>query len=288
VTDGSFLSHQAASQLQSGPINGKYLLAGHNAQEGSSFVPQNISTDTDLTSWANLMFPFLTNDIWNQLQQTYPDPSDTDLYSNQQERANLMYSENAFVCPSYWAVQAYPSGNAWHFQFSTPPALHSSDVDYYFPAHGRPNPHQSTFAWDFTSAFANFIVNWDPTIPAYPGAGGLTYRGTFYGVSWPAYQSNSQGNYQVDFNVSSSGSPDIEAIGDVDDYASGVQARCEVWRSIASGMTNSTASGTAGSGSSSVASRREAGMMLSALYFAIFAVILSDVFFEGSGIEILI
>lgn len=212
------------------------------------------------------MFPFLNSSTWDQLQQIYPDLQNTDLYTSQQERANLMYSENAFVCPSYWLVQGYPSGNAWHFQFSTPPALHSSDVQYYFGTNGRPPRGQQTFAYEFSSAFVNFIVNWDPTIPISPG--GNTYNGTFYGTSWPAYR-DIQGNNQVDFNVTSGGSPDISTIDDVDNFATGVQGRCEVWRNIMYTTTNSTA------GASSAASKMEASMVSWSLYFVIISGIMA-------------
>jgi hypothetical protein len=272
VTDGSFIQQQPSSQLLSGAINGKYVLAGHNANEGSEFVPQNISTFSELSSWAFLYFPFLNSTSWQQLQQTYPDPQNTNLYENQQQRANLMYSENAFVCPTYWLAQGYDLvGKSWHFQFSTPPAVHSTDYSYYFPSNGRPSPRSATFSWDFTSAFANFISNFDPTIPVNPSGGGATSEGTFYGVAWPPYGTG-QGNYQINFNVTSSGFPNLTPIGDVDNFASGVQGRCDVWRGITSAVISSTASGTG-----STAAKR--GNMVNSLYLGIVLVILNSIMF---------
>src|SRR5208282_4769623 len=112
--------------------------------------------------------------------------------------------------------QAYPSGNAWHFQFSVPPALHGQDVGYYFPANGSPPAGREDFAREFTSAFANFIVNWNPTMPASVSVSGNTTFVPFSGVPRPAFQVGGEGNFQINFNVTETNATSISAIGDVD------------------------------------------------------------------------
>jgi len=232
VTDGVLLEELPSAQLLSGAVNGKYTMCGNNGQEGAPFVPQNITTEADLMSWAYTTFPGMNNQTWQQLLLTYPDPSVTDLYSSQQLRADLMYGETTFVCPSYWIVQAFPVGNAWHFQFAIPPATHGLDVSYYFPTNGIPPPGREGIATAFASAFANFIVNWNPTIPA-SSAVPNTEAGTFSGLPWPPYQLGLQANYQIQFNVTATNATSLSSIGDVTSLAPGVEERCVVWRSLA-------------------------------------------------------
>lgn len=212
-------------------MNGKFLLVGNNGEEGQRFVPQTISTLDDLTAWAFDLFPGLNNETWLKLLETYPDPERSNLFSSQQARANLIFGEMKNVCPSYWMAQAYPPGNAWHFQFSVPPALHGQDRDYYFPANGTPPAGREYFAREFTSAFANFIVNWDPRIPASPR---MSPAIPFSGVPWPAFQDGDHDNIQLNFNVTATNVTSFSTIGDVDNLVAGVEQRCTVWRSIAS------------------------------------------------------
>ena len=52
--------------------------------------------------------------------------------TGQQQRANNIYAETTFVCPSYWLAEAYGSkktgGEGYKYQFSPPPAYHGADV----------------------------------------------------------------------------------------------------------------------------------------------------------------
>src|SRR5271155_2958196 len=52
VTDGSLIPELPSHQLLSGAVNGKYTMCGNNGQEGAPFVPQNITTEAQLMSWA--------------------------------------------------------------------------------------------------------------------------------------------------------------------------------------------------------------------------------------------
>ena len=119
-------------------------------------------------------------------------------------------------------AQAYPPGSAWHFQFSVPPALHGQDITYYFPANGTPPTGREDFAMEFTSAFANFIVNWDPRLPALTR---IRETAPFSGVAWPPYHVSDNDIIQLNFNVTESNATSISAIGDVDNLAMGVEDR---------------------------------------------------------------
>lgn len=56
--------------------------------------------------------------------------------TGQQQRANAIYGETTFVCPSYWLAEAYSNningGKGWKYQFSIPNAYHGADAGGYF------------------------------------------------------------------------------------------------------------------------------------------------------------
>ncbi|KAF2624464.1 alpha/beta-hydrolase [Macroventuria anomochaeta] len=117
------------------------------AEEGFSFVPQNIRTEADLHAWIFLVFPLFASEDVAKLLYHYPSSSpifpnlatsgtrcptalDTSATaSGLQQTANLIYSESTFICPSYWLAKAYSSYRAggYKFQTSTPIALHGLD-----------------------------------------------------------------------------------------------------------------------------------------------------------------
>jgi hypothetical protein len=62
VTDGVFIQDVPSQQLLEKKVNGENLLVGNNANEGPSFVPQDIDTEEDLLAWLELTFPLFSND----------------------------------------------------------------------------------------------------------------------------------------------------------------------------------------------------------------------------------
>jgi hypothetical protein len=48
------------------------MLVGNNANEGTSFTPQNITTTDDLVAWLRLTFPLFTNDDIAKILLYYP------------------------------------------------------------------------------------------------------------------------------------------------------------------------------------------------------------------------
>jgi hypothetical protein len=150
------------------------------------FVPPIISTQADLIGWLTQEFPNLTQQNISQILEAYPsgsgnvDPSDPKIYTDgiepptavnvsgvatgQQQRANNIYAEATFVCPSYWLASAFTSTGktAYHYQYSVPLASHQADIAAYF---GPATPNQAA---DFTLAFrriwGNFITENNPSI----------------------------------------------------------------------------------------------------------------------------
>lgn len=98
----------------------------------------------------------------------------------QQQRANNLYAEMTFVCPSYWLPGAFsqpssgrrgkvPIKQAWKYQFSVPPSEHGADLDAY-QAFNREALGQGTMNEAARTAvqlaWGRFIIYDDPTLPA--------------------------------------------------------------------------------------------------------------------------
>jgi carboxylesterase type B len=208
VTDNVFIQDVPSQQLLEKKVNGENLLVGNNANEGPLFVPQTISTESDLLAWLELTFPLFSNDDISRilrycktsspatsktnsiLTKTSTDPSsnasdsanaidfatngitgptainESTVASGQQQRANNIYAETTFVCPSYWMAEAYTGGSkqSFRYQYSVPAAQHGADVSGYFgPAAPTQGP---SFVAAFMSIWGQFVVNSNPSIPA--------------------------------------------------------------------------------------------------------------------------
>ncbi|EHY58883.1 Secreted lipase [Exophiala dermatitidis] len=188
VTDGVFIQDLPSQQLLRRRVNGKNALIGNNANEGPSFTPQNITTEQDLVSWLQLTFPLFTNDDIAKVLLYYPSSNgsanaDAPLYATsgesgasalnessvgagQQQRADNIYAETTFVCPSYWMAIAYndQGRTSYKYQFSVEPALHGADVSAYFgPAPSNVGPD---LALAFRQIWGNFITTNNPSIPS--------------------------------------------------------------------------------------------------------------------------
>ncbi|KAF2009465.1 carboxylesterase type B [Aaosphaeria arxii CBS 175.79] len=187
VTDGTLLQSTPSQALQEGHVNGLAHLSGNNAEEGIYFVAQNITTQEGLVNWVKLSFPLITdNDIAKLLEKystdNYTGPNtlprfatagDTGLTavnvsqitSGQQQRANNIYAESTFVCPSYWLADAYSSNgkSGYKYQYSVPNAAHGADTPAYF---GPPTPNLGPdFVLAVQHIWGNFIINGNPSIP---------------------------------------------------------------------------------------------------------------------------
>ncbi|EST09190.2 Carboxylesterase, type B [Kalmanozyma brasiliensis GHG001] len=276
VTDGKYILSVPSQQLNERRVNGKHLLVGNNAAEGGLFVPRDIDTEEKLKTWLSTLLPLLTKEDIETLLLHYPvDTSVTTKYATngfempdansvspvatgQQARADNIYGELTFVCPSYWMSEAYSgSGRAsYRYQYSVVPALHGNDVVGYF---GPPSAVQSAdFVKAFMNIYGNFVTKDDPSISA-----ALAY-GSNYSASadsqpnaaenWPKYSAHSR--YQINLNQTG-GTPEsmpflstnATVLTDpglrndftkVDAYSwEGYRGRrCDYWRSISNLLPN--------------------------------------------------
>ncbi|ORY04947.1 carboxylesterase type B [Clohesyomyces aquaticus] len=193
VTDGVYIQELPTQALTSRRVNGINHLSGNNAEEGYPFTTQNITTENDLVAWIKLVFPLFTNNDIAKLLYYYPSQNITSFSANnalpefatsgdmgltalnvsqagsgEQQRANNIYAETTFVCPSYWLAEAYNgrskgrTGAGYKYQYSVPNAVHGIDsLAYFGPAMPNTGPD---FVLAFQRIWGNFIRFNNPSV----------------------------------------------------------------------------------------------------------------------------
>ncbi|CAD6444998.1 f7ce6e87-ce21-4f39-a977-afb9dc6a0e20 [Sclerotinia trifoliorum] len=288
VTDGEFLVKRPSEQLLAGEVNGVRMLSGNNANEAPGFVPQHINTTTAFNTFTQSLFPLMSNSTLDRLHQTYSIPSTIPgpLFASagnkgptalnqsvfaigQQQRANNLYAETTFVCPSYWSASAFPQ--SWKYEYSVPPSQHGNDLDAYY-AVNRTYLGYGTLSPGFRTAvqkiWGRFIVYDDPTLPSDVITSIITLgNGTQTGDDisaagtgkWPQWKTSGHEAYQmlklnmtggeatkvlwtsadggVKFNVTENTGSGVKAdlaIVDAYDWEGERGARCDFWARIGS------------------------------------------------------
>lgn len=242
VTDGTYIASRPSTQLiSSSPVNGLRLLVGNNAHEGDLFVPTNIATEADLLSWLAVEFATLPLTTLQSILAHYP----LSVSPTHQERANNIYAEAQFVCPSYWLADAFTSPpdsttfdmrskKAWHYQYSVPYASHGTDLAAIFgPAGANQAPG---VVQALRRAWGRFVTDDDPGLgfPVWRTGKGAEQVNINQTGGTPVEVTSSWG-----VNVTESRGPGLRAdITAVDAYAweGGRGARCEFWRTLAAEM----------------------------------------------------
>lgn len=119
VTDGGLLPEAPSQALLKKRVNGRNLLVGNNADEGSLFVQSNITTEADLVNWLQLTFPMFSNDDVAKVLLYYPSTNasagaasqyfatdglggptavtQSDVATGQQQRANVRVTVPSFM-----------------------------------------------------------------------------------------------------------------------------------------------------------------------------------------------
>ncbi|XPS67857.1 hypothetical protein M3J09_000151 [Ascochyta lentis] len=254
-----FITTLPSDSLAAKRVNGQHVLVGNNANEGALFVPPTINSTSALQTWLQGAYPSLTPSDLEQILAAYPTSNSTStekfatsglgpataldvsqLATGPQQRANNIYGEATFVCPSYFLSDAFTSANrtAYHYQYSVPAALHGSDVSAYF---GPATPNQPPlFTQVFRQIWGGFVQRAAPA-----SASGLR------NLTWPAWVQDG-GSRMLDLNTTggvpyesvqvTGGSvtqfrePGIQndfRVVDALKWEGGRGARCAFWRSVA-------------------------------------------------------
>ena len=210
VTDGEFVQQRPSLQLSKKQVNGKRMLAANNANEGPAFTPQDILTENDFVNYIRRTFPMFTDADIAETLEYYPstdtavNPSalhfatagnntptalnESTFGTGQQQRADNLYAETTFVCPSYWLAEAYSGTDnlvSYKYQFSVIPGNHGADN---YAVFGPPQINTSPdFVLAFQTMWGNFIVNNNPSISAAIANGANSTATSNPVTDWPVY-----------------------------------------------------------------------------------------------------
>ncbi|KAH9905650.1 Alpha/Beta hydrolase protein [Xylariomycetidae sp. FL2044] len=285
VTDGSYVTSRPVESLTQNTVVGQNLFVGNNANEGGLFAhnpASPLTTEAEVRAWLPQHFPNLSDDDIDSILAYYPaSESQLDVgqetnglsapYANnvsqdavgQQQRANNIYAEATFVCPSYWLADAYAGAGkpAYHYQYSVPFAEHQADIYAYFGPQLASQGDDLVYA--FRRMWGNFIVGGSPSITDAEanGSGGDDDNNNNTTANpasdWPLWTAVDGGDADVapqSLNLNQTGGVPYEAtttwgiavtqymdpglqnaftVFDADAWEAGRGARCDFWKSLA-------------------------------------------------------
>jgi carboxylesterase type B len=242
------------------------------------FTPQDITTESDFLTFVHNTLPEFSDADVQKVLRYYPSsnlstsanaeefatngvtgPSainQSSLATGQQQRANNLYAELTFVCPSYWLAEAYTGSgrSSYKYQFSPLPATHGSDLSAYFGPLGGVPYLSADFQRAFMTIWGNFVTQSNPSVSSSIAAGSSsnTTANTNAASRWPAFSIAEP--YQLNLNQTG-GVPEIGGIeilspvnttfftgpGLMNNFTlvnaytweDGRGERCDFWRSVA-------------------------------------------------------
>jgi carboxylesterase type B len=276
VTDDTFVRDRLSQSLLSKLLKGKHVLSGNMANEGVPLSPPTTRILQDFRDYIDTTFPEFSTSDKATLERTYSfagddlpvDPSAprfatsgtgaptalnvSEFGTGNQQRLFNLFTEYAFVCPSYWAAAAFPQG--WKYQFSAPPAYHGYDLQALWS--GTPTPGAS-FKHAFRKIWGNFITKSSPIISVEDAKGGASNStippAQGYAareIQWPMWDAKkpvllnlnttggvptfAQATEDLYYNLySDPGVSNQFSLADANAWEGGRGQRCDYWKSVA-------------------------------------------------------
>ncbi|KIY68218.1 alpha/beta-hydrolase [Cylindrobasidium torrendii FP15055 ss-10] len=176
VVDGELITQSPIEALNNGQMNGEGVLAVTNANEGVSFIDTDFAVSYDVAGYVHNFFPGLKQESIDYILELY---SDLGEMSSSVRRTSLRRHFH----------------RADTKEFALPPALHTSDMAYYFPTTHKPAYVNPIFSSTFAGSLISFAESGVPSGEYLP--------------DWPLYGSN---NIEMIFNATEAGKPDHAAI----------------------------------------------------------------------------
>ncbi|PGH15039.1 hypothetical protein AJ79_02721 [Helicocarpus griseus UAMH5409] len=187
VIDGDIIKQAPINTWETGDWNKVPLLTGYNTNEGTSFVPSNMSKSEEFTKFFNTLIPAMTEADLNKLDKLYPDPliDPSSPYTEtrnihvgpQFKRVEAAYANFAYICPVRQAAQFASSSQdtpvfLYHWALNKTVkggANHADQVEYetYNNAVRRISDAQDEISGMLHAYFTSFITTGDPN--AVPG-----------------------------------------------------------------------------------------------------------------------
>ncbi|BFZ56164.1 hypothetical protein PYCC9005_003206 [Savitreella phatthalungensis] len=216
VIDGTFVTGRPSELLlRQQIVQNVSLLVGSNFDEGSVFIPSNITNAESFEDWLTTLLPKFTNLARAKLRTYYP----AHAYATQFRRAASVLADTIYNCPAVWLADA--AQVSWRYQYDVAPGLHGLDLTHYLPtAAGIGTPGASAVAFDtaFATIFSSFIVRGRPVS-----------NGTFALPRWAVNATDDV--RQARFNRTTTGSPNITV--SAGRYITSGRDRCDFWLAYA-------------------------------------------------------
>ncbi|KAL5513502.1 hypothetical protein ACEPAH_3901 [Sanghuangporus vaninii] len=196
VIDGELITERPIDTIRKGRLNGQTLLSVTNSFEGKSFVDRDITAHMTLSQYVKQLFPTLTDTQIATAVKLYVIIDLVDV----NEQAAQVYEEAILFCPTYFLLDAFPHGMAFKGEFAVPPALHASDVGYYFPSSSIPPIPNPILAAAFSRSFLSMVQTESPR------SDGLQDNVLKH---WPAYDDRQS---EMLFNITGNGTAVVKVI----------------------------------------------------------------------------
>ncbi|KAG7093240.1 hypothetical protein E1B28_006926 [Marasmius oreades] len=191
VVDGEFITRRPTDALKRGKINGEFLYAVNNAEEGSIYVNTAATNPLGAGDFAAQLFPTLGSKEVAAVDRIYRD------MGSPFDQQNLIIGDATFICPAYYLLDTF-GDRAFKSEFAVPPANHLNDIPYYFPSASSLTPinfNNTDFIEAFVRSFVDFTVFLDPNVKI--NASTIT-------PEWGLYRSN-PGGVEMVFNKTAAG-----------------------------------------------------------------------------------
>lgn len=183
VLDNDIISRRPLSAWKSGNWNKVPILTGFNHNEGTMYVPKNMSASDEFTDFFGTLLPQLSNAGLQTLDSLYPDPaiSAASPYVEtrnisvgaQYKRVEAAYGHYAYVCPVRQTAQLGSVSSAdppiflyhWATNRTVLGGANHGDQMWYetmSPTVRAVSPMQDEIAGFFHGYITSFIVSGDP------------------------------------------------------------------------------------------------------------------------------
>ncbi|KAJ4262895.1 hypothetical protein NW762_006508 [Fusarium torreyae] len=194
AADGDFVPQEVPQLLLSGEFSHMRALVGTNANEGVLFGDPRINTTGAFAQFIQTFVPSITDASSEYIRNTLYSPifDGSQGYTNNFERAYLLFQEFAFTCNQPFTSNGL-NGTTNNYQFVIPPGIHSQDLGFTFyrgaPIDPSGAPFPPSSATNVAAAkllqtwIASFVTGGKPTTPrtipfeAYGSEGNLIVLG---------------------------------------------------------------------------------------------------------------
>ncbi|KAH8651340.1 Alpha/Beta hydrolase protein [Xylariales sp. PMI_506] len=173
VVEPFFLTHTLGDTVINKKLNGEVLLTHYNINEGTFFVPKDLSlskishsgfndSEAGFKRWLRGYLPDVSDSNFDKILQLYPSKGSVEVAGEYQGaffRAQLVYRDLNFACPAYFLATAKSIG--YLFEYFIGKSEHGDDVYWW----GDLNPQQVSnpvIYQGFAGAFASFVQTGDP------------------------------------------------------------------------------------------------------------------------------